>query len=388
MKRTLLLTSTALALLASPVAAQQFTQAQLDYLNENYVPKSEAKKSQVRSGGTGISLKLSGQVNRGLLFVDDGFDNETYFVDNDNSSTRFRLTGSGDVGNVEVGVNFEVQIESNSSASVSILNQDTGSVNFTQRKLEVYAKGDWGKISLGQGDMASNGTSEEDLSGTGVIGYSAVNDLAGGQFFRDSAALPVAGVNPTVGDTFSNIDGQSRRDRIRYDSPTLAGFTLSGGFGEEDRWDVALRYAGEFGAIRVAAAIAHGEDNGDDKHTNGSASILHTPTGLSLTVAAGQEDLSPTTMQDPEFYYVKLGWQTNSITPAGKTAFAIDYYDGDDIDTDGGESSSWGIFAVQKLDKVGTELYLGYRNYEYEDTLGGINYDDVSAVMAGARVKF
>lgn len=386
MKKSILITASALALLAGPAAAQQFTQEQLDWLNENYVPKSEMKTKYTRSGDKGVRLKLSGQINRGILFVDDGFDNETYFVDNDNSSTRFRITGSGDLGETEVGINFEVQIESNSTADVNILDGSVNSGGFSERKLEFYAKGAWGKLSLGQGDMASNGTSEEDLSGTGVVGYSAVHDLGGGQLFRDTAALPVLGVNPQVGDVFNNFDGQSRRDRIRYDTPTLAGFTLSSSFGEDDRWDVALRYANEFGGIRVAAAVAHGEDDGDDKITNGSISALHTGSGVSLTLAAGQQDLSAVTTQDPQFYYAKLGWQTKAISPLGKTAFAVDYYDGDDIDAIGGESSSWGIMGVQKLDKIGTELYLGVRNYEYEEP--AMPFQDITAVLAGARVKF
>ena len=33
--------------------------------------------------------------------------------------------------------------------------------------------------------------------------------------------------NTTLGGAFSNIDGYSRRSRVRWDSPTFAGFTLS-----------------------------------------------------------------------------------------------------------------------------------------------------------------
>jgi hypothetical protein len=40
-----------------------------------------------------VTTKLSGQINRGLLYADNGTDTDVIHVDNDNSSTRFRFTG-------------------------------------------------------------------------------------------------------------------------------------------------------------------------------------------------------------------------------------------------------------------------------------------------------
>ena len=37
-------------------------------------------------------------------------------------------------------------------------------------------------------------------------------------------------------------------------SPTFAGFSVSASWGEDDFWDVAARYAGEWNGIKVAAA--------------------------------------------------------------------------------------------------------------------------------------
>ncbi|PWE32113.1 hypothetical protein DDZ14_11705 [Maritimibacter sp. 55A14] len=394
MKKSILFTASALALLASPVAAQQFTQAQLDWLNENYVPRTEiGKNGAVTHGKSGVRLKLSGQVNRAILFTDDGDETDHFFVDNDNSSTRVRFQGEGDVGDYTIFTNIEVQFESNSTADVSQLDDTTGGASFTERKLEVGVKGPIGKLSLGQGDMASNGTSEVDLSGTGVIGYSGIADFAGGILFRDETTGVLSGT--TIGDVFTQFDGQSRRDRIRYDSPTLAGFTASTSFGEDDRWDAALRYAGEFGSIRVEGAAAYGSDNNSDEILNGSVSFLETNSGISVTLAYGEEDLdvNPNNI-DPQFYYAKLGWQTNGLTSLGKTAFAIDYTQADELDPDGsgaltgvdGEFTSYGIFVVQNIDAAGTELYAGVRNHEYDSP--ATNFDDILAAMVGARVKF
>ncbi len=40
----------------------------------------------------------------------------------------------------------------------------------------------YGKLFIGQGHTASDGSSEVDLSGTSIIGYSALSDMAGGQW--------------------------------------------------------------------------------------------------------------------------------------------------------------------------------------------------------------
>ena len=48
---------------------------------------------------------------------------------------------------------------------------------------------------------------------------------------------------------------------VRYDSPTFGGFSVSASWGEDDMWDVAARYAGEWGGFKLAAAAAYNEVN-------------------------------------------------------------------------------------------------------------------------------
>lgn len=368
MKRSILLSTALVSLLALPAMAQ------------------DAEKFAA-SGATGIKLKVSGQINRAFLVTDDGNNTEEFFVDNDNSSTRFRFTGSGDLNSdTTVGFVMEVQMESNSTADVSQLDKTTGGDSFTERKLEIYIDSDsLGRLTLGQGDMASNGTAEVDLSGTGVVAYSGVVDFAGGILFNDKATNTLTGIS--IGDVFDQFDGLSRRDRIRYDTPSFGGFTLSTSAGDDGRWDGAARYEGDFGDIAFEAAAAYSNDNNDNGIIDGSFSLLHKTSGISLTAATGTVDLDDSTdPRDPFSYYVKLGWQTKNLTPLGKTAFAIDYSYNEDIDVVDGEAESYGIFVVQNLDRVGTELYAGVRNHEYDAP--GVNVDDILGFMAGARVKF
>ena len=343
----------------------------------------------VLSGGTGVQLSFSGQVNRGVLFTDDGEETSTFFVDNDNSSTRFRITADGDINeNWSAGVNIEVQLESNSTANVSQDNPNPSSSDFlSERKMEAYIEGrNFGRLTFGQGDTASNGASEADLSGTGVVGYSGVADAASGIQFVDSGILS----GDTVGDAFTNLDGLSRRDRVRYDSPSLGGLTLSTSVGAADEgdetfYDVAARYAGDFGGYKLDSAVAFSVNEADDETVNGSISVLSQDTGLSLTLAGGSKEFDAGG-DDVTFGYVKAGYQTDSLTSLGNTAFAVDYAQNENAFGGDDESTSYGFLAVQTVDAIGSEFYAGVRNYELD--VSGVDYDDVTAVLAGVRIKF
>ena len=206
-----------------------------------------------------VDFKISGQINRAILWADNGSDDDHWFVDNENSSSRFRFTGSNDFdNNFSVGIVWEVEMESNSSVDFDIGDDDdTGDVTFGERKLEFYIDHTYGRLWLGQGDMASNGTAEVDLSGTDVITYSGIADIAGGVTFRSNADKNVK--IAAIGDVFNQFDGLSRRDRVRYDTPKFGPVYFSASTGNGDIWDVAGRLAyefGEFGKLAAAAAYA------------------------------------------------------------------------------------------------------------------------------------
>ncbi len=338
----------------------------------------------ILSGNDKVRVTVSGHVNRGLLWADDGDQDNVYHVDNDASSTRLRVIGEADVSNdLTVGAAMEVQFESNSSASVNQLDDtNVGNDNFTQRRLEVYFDNKrYGKLWVGQGWTASEGTSEVDLSGTDLAGYSDQSVLAGAILFRSTTGM-LTGTD--VGDVFNNLDGRGRADRVRYDTPSFAGVTASASLIEGDAWDTALRYSADYNGMKIAGAIAYSDPNSPtvDNQVNGSVSLLLAG-GLNLTLAAGERDNVSGT--DPSFYYGKVGYQTR-LSNAGMTAFSIDYNRSDDFAMAGDEGTGYGIQAVQKIDAWATEAYIGWRNYELDRV--GSNLLDIDAVIAGARVKF
>ena len=343
--------------------------------------------SVVSSGQERVSLTLSGQVNRGLLWADDGATSELFNVDNDNSSTRIRAAGLANVtGDVGLGAAIEVQFESNSTGTVTqAASSGVGPNTFTERKLEWYLDSKrFGRLWMGQGSTASDGVSESDLSDTGVIGYSEIADFAGGLLFRNSTTGALTTVS--ISNAFSQLDGLSRDDRVRYDTPRFNGLQFSTSALADDRYDAALTYAAEYDRAKVAAAIgyAHPSTANTGSRLSGSASVLWN-NGFNVTLAAGQDDPETAARSDPKFWYTKLGYIAN-IFPIGTTAFAVDYSQADDIAQNRDEFSTYGAFVVQNLADFGTQFYLGVRNHDLDRP--GTPTDEIFAVLGGARVKF
>jgi predicted porin len=325
-----------------------------------------------------IDFAISGQVNRAGMYVDDGESAKWFFVDNDNSSTRFRFRGSNDFENGwKVGFLWEVEMQSNASNKMSMDEDgDTTDVNFNERHMDVWIE-KWGTLRLGQGDTASNGTAEVDLSGTDVAVYSAVGDVGGNFEFRDGSDK--TGI--TVGSSRSNFDGLSRKDRVRYDTPNWAGFFASGSVENQSQFDMAARYAGDFGWARFAAAAGYANfgtssDTKDDEISS-SASMLF-DFGLNLTASYAYQWADN---NNPWNLFGKIGYQFLE-----KHAASVQYSRTENLSADDDKGDTFGVgyvFAPWKS----VELYGTYYLHML-DRDEGTNPDDINILMGGARVKF
>ena len=164
-----------------------------------------------------VKYKLSGQINRAAVYQDDGTNSDIQFVDNISSGTRWRLTGSEDIGGgSKVGFNWEWQNSQNSSGA-AIGSADFGEAE-TMRKAEVWFSGGWGKLSLGQGDGAGNGTTEVDLSDTWNVAY----------YGRSSFGAAVAwrtGAGGTI--THHHAVGRDHQKWYEQQRPALFGEVLA-----------------------------------------------------------------------------------------------------------------------------------------------------------------
>ena len=80
---------------------------------------------------------------------------------------------------------------------------------------------------------------------------------------------------PRLGGVWGDCNGLTH-NVVRYDSPTFAGFSVSASWGEDDMWDVAGRYAGEFSGFKIALAAAYTEitDSNYNNLTNALGAVI------------------------------------------------------------------------------------------------------------------
>ena len=376
---------------------------------------AELEATTVRKGNRKVSVTLYGHVNTALLWWDNGVDNDIYVVDNNQSYSRVGVKGSAKAGSLTYGFHQQVRWRTANSSSVHEGDDDAGE-GIAVELSHLYIKGGFGKVTLGKTAMPMAGITEVDLSGTKVVATAR-----GGRWNNSFSVMTSAGATAgTWGGVYVNRQGHmgnTRRHGLRYDSPKIAGFVLSAAWGEDDMWGVALRFAQAFGDIKVAAGIGYRQHiaydantvNGDPEDCTsiagrdrtctffaGSGAILHTPTGLNVHFATGTQDLDNAGVDDGSFYYIKGGITQNFFGP-GKTALYGEYYSGrlenntvtvtgvGDVFADS-KVNFWGLGLVQNIDAAATELYVGYRNYGLSH--GTTNFNDMSMVMGGMRIKF
>lgn len=367
-----------------------------------------------------MNLKIKGQVNRAVLWHDNGNQSNFAHVDNSSSSTRLNVTGEGKVdANTVVGAEVEFELQTNASDNVDV--HATGSKSdrntIKNRIADVYVKSArWGDLIAGHGKMASDDTMENtDLSKTGVIvAGTAVTDMAGATVFFDATSQRKdPNDNPiTISQVFNGADGLGREDRLRYNTPNFNGFSLQASHAyrnTNDMWDVALKYAGEFAGTQLAAQVAYVDQKGSDasaiqiagnnakyQQFNGSIGMLF-PMGISVMLAAANRDWKEKNVDDGTVYFGKLGYQ-HSFFEAGLTAFAVDYGQYKNMTYNRTTAvtakqryrgKTYGAFMVQYFDRIASEVYLGARVYKLDGPVKQApRYKDITALMLGARVKF
>ena len=331
----------------------------------------------IASAADNIEFKWSGQISRAITAADNGTDDDVLFVDNNNSGTRLRLTGKMDVRpGLQAGIAWETQFQDNDSSAQDIGDSDSSSA-FKSRKRELWFKGGWGKVTLGQGDGAANGTSEVDFSGTTIADYSG-NNLDDGISFADAAGNKIV----KNGAVFDNFDGLSRNDRLRYDTPDFGpvGVAVSAG---QDRSELGLRYAKKLGGgSKIGAALGYVSNDAasaDWTQVGLSASYI-TAGGFNISGHYGEKDLDTAGRTDPAGVYIKVGQKM------GPHNLSVSYHSVDDNALEGDEAERVNLAWVYNITK-GVELFADYQNASL-DRAGGVGIEDSDQVSIGSRIKF
>ncbi|MBJ7534395.1 hypothetical protein JDN40_09800 [Rhodomicrobium vannielii ATCC 17100] len=370
---------------------------------------AELEATTVHKGNRKVSLEISGQVNRALVAWDDGVNSDANIVDNDQSSTRFRMKGTGTISSdLKAGFLIEIGVNDALSSAVSSANDEgAGEDNvYKTRQANVFFESKtFGRITLGQGSPATDDLALINLGGS-------LTDA--GTYFNSGFTTSAGG---TWGDlTNSSFYDSSRGDFVRYDTPALYGFILSAAWGENDVWDIALRFQKQFADFRVAAGVGY-YYNGDPHGTNdlrngarakkydkvfGSASVMHVPTGLFVSGSAGGMTTTDASgvEHDSSFWYINPGI-TKRFMDYGATTVSVEFGQYEDIGAvgvvgglTGSNVDRYGFGIVQAFDGAALEVYAQYHHYEGDVTTGvgqaarTVDLEEWDAVVTGMKLKF
>jgi hypothetical protein len=336
---------------------------------------AELEATTARKGNRVVSLEVYGVVSRGILFWDatNGTDGGGGLAANTSQSDTVLIDEDGS----KFGLRGSATFKPGWSAGYKI---EMGTEGFQGNAVVIRQNNLWiesqqlGRVTLGEQSAATDGIAHIVLATT----------------YSDSGAFQNTTYTNLTAGSYRDFDG-GRGDFLRYDSPSIYGFILSTSWSndpdsssdttvvsDDEYWDVTLRYSGEFNAFRLAAGIGYTSLNdGDDDIVQGSASVMHIPTGLFFAFSAGELD-TPTGIFDESYWYITGGVERGFLH-YGKTTFFGEYgaYD------DGDDDTMWGLGITQTVDAAALDLYAQYRNVEEDD-----DDDSFDTFLLGATIHF
>jgi hypothetical protein len=233
---------------------------------------AELEATTVRKGNKKVSVTLSGWVVKLGSWWDDGHETNFYVGDKDTTlSSHFQLSGSAQIApGWSAGYTIAVETAGTSCSVGFVENQFNDNAclfgDLNTLLSYMWLKSDkWGTVNWGQLSQATDNVALlPDLSGTVIESNAVVFDGAG-MFVRpkgtrnsndlasDFAWGSVLTCNTAGGGLGADCNGYPQ-NAFRYDSPTIAGFSMSTSYGEDDMWDIALKYAADWNSIKVSAA--------------------------------------------------------------------------------------------------------------------------------------
>jgi hypothetical protein len=384
---------------------------------------AELEATTARKGNRKVSLTISGWVAEQVTYWDDGVEDNVYVHGLGTTlATNVKFSGQATIApgwsagyllHLEAidsdGLTHNANTDVGPAVDPLVQQGDISSGIVTVLQSYWFIKSDQlGKVSVGRVSQASDNTAIlVDGSGSLVaanwVAFDSNNFLInnnGGVGIAWGGAQSCRGMGGAWGDCNGLV-----RQGVRYDSPTFAGFSVSAGWGSDDFWDVAARYAGEFGGIKIAAAVAYNEWTGGPTPLLAAANfpgkmdylqaglyLQHVPTGLFILGNYGKLDDDFTGLPEADTYYVKAGLRQR-WTQLGHTVLYGEWLQGDDggatigtIATNS-ELTVWGLGVVQEVDAAAMSVWLKYRNLEYEDN-SGVSYQDADYIGLGGLINF
>jgi hypothetical protein len=329
---------------------------------------ADLEATTARKGNRKMSLTITGQVHRMILFWDDGRSSDAYYgIDNTNSSSRFSFTGTAKVTpTVSMGFDITIEIEAGGTSSKLSQFDEDGKLgaqinggfgaSFNASNVDAYfgdaRRAAWwiedtrlGRLTVGRYESAGAITTI-DLAGIGAGASASVILVNGGFLVRGNQGQYFAFNWGNLGDPAAN---QGRTELIRWDSPTYQGFILSASIGEAgDFWGVMLRYANEFNGVRVAAGIGF-EEATDTQTAVGCVGIANFPAVAPQTAACvNPPGAGPANLNDPALNGQVQAWGAGlSVLHVPSGLFAQGHYMAADF-SGTGSTAYWAQVANKK----------------------------------------
>lgn len=392
---------------------------------------AELEATTAKKGNRKVSLAIAGWVAEQIVSWDDGVESNTYvtglgtaFASNVNFTGRAQVTNDFSVG-------YVLHLEFITS-DVYTTNQDTpsggaalsgGGPNSTQVLYSYwFAQSErLGRVSVGmQSPADDNAVVSLDSSGTlqaaywvayDVFGFSVRGNFAPGESLTWGNASSCRGYGGGPGDCNGlpiNV--------VRYDTPTIAGFSASASWGGDDNWAVAMRYINNnFGDLTFKAIASYSEttdpgqgapDGGKLEYTQASIYLQHNPSGWFAHGAWGHLDQTANVLENPatDTWYLKSGVRLHP-TSIGATIPYAEYLHATDsafLTNDGGtpndpsddigrvvrgsDTTFWGVGVVQEIDAAAMSVWLRYREHDVD--LPGVQTEAMSTVVFGGFIAF
>jgi hypothetical protein len=399
---------------------------------------AELEATSARKGNRKVSLTISGYIAQEITWWDDGGESNVYLHGfGPTQATNVRFGGKAEISpGWTAGFLLRIQNLSDDAfarAGGKGIDQNNPTLDRgpnAQVAMWYIDNKEFGRISVGkQVHAAKSAAMGTDQSGTQIIDNYTF--LAGFPQFIIRTGGDLNPANLTWGQlSFCYVQALSFggdcngivMNGVRYDTPAIAGFTASVSWGEDDFWEVGLRYAREFAGFKLALGVGYSDFtwNGTGQLPSGSKKdsqffqaggyLEHVATGLFAHVAYGHEDNDETTVStalglltppNSEHWYVKAGIR-RKWTPLGATIVYGDY--GEYLDQLGPGALGLGIedstfrryggTLAQEIDAAAMTIYLKYERYEADVSgenlaVNGVtDLEDADFISLGGLINF
>ncbi|MBS0270315.1 MAG: porin, partial [Proteobacteria bacterium] len=307
------MSSSRMALVAAFGLAMGFTPASAADLGGNCCADLEERVAELeattaRKGNRKVSLTVSGWVNESVMMWDDGTERNAYVGTNSLEQSRFRFTGEAQIApGYSAGYTLEIGVQGHPSNKWDQSSPSSSSDNaLTVRKSNWWLKSkDYGKVTVGlEGTALYHVLDDADGANTRNFSDAQAGAVYQGNFGlrHNGAAIGLTWSNILQGIDNGTVGQDGRKNIVRYDSPTIAGFTVTASWGEDDDWGVSLTYANTWGDFKVLGKTGYGQvndpaigcstkstpPNTDCQLFGAAGTVMHVPTGLYVYGGYGQ----------------------------------------------------------------------------------------------------